>query len=162
MDRDWFDVDCQLQDKPKNRSEGCPWDGINKSLDGLRDTVKEVYQQRHTRRTQMKYNLGITVKSLEGTNYKNAKGEDDTMLNICKVVVSQPLQDDPKNIEHMNKSLRIYQKLEASENGEVEFKKESMVFMRDRMLKMGLPNLVVFAFNNIFEEAPTAAQLDDV
>ncbi len=109
----------------------------------------------------MKYDLGITVKSLDGTPYKNAKGEDDTLLNICKVVVSQPLQDDPKNIEHMNKSLRIYQKLDDSE-GEVEFKKESMVFIRDRMLKMGLPYLVIFAFNNVFEEAPTSAQMDDV
>jgi hypothetical protein len=110
----------------------------------------------------MKYDLSITVKSLDGTPYKNAKGEDDSLLNICKVVISQPLQDDPKNIEHMNKSLRIYQKLDASETGEVEFKKESMVFIRDRMLKMGLPNLVIFAFNNVFEEPPTAAQMDDV
>ena len=131
-------------------------------FDGFRDTVKEVYQRRVTRRQQVKYDLGIKVKSLDGTPYKNAKGEDDTMLNICKVVVSQPLQDDPKNIEHMNKSLRIYQKLEDSENGEVEFKKESMVFIRDRMLKMGLPYLVIFAFNAVFEEAPTQAQIDEV
>jgi len=110
----------------------------------------------------MKYSLGISVESVDGTPYKNAAGEQDTLLNICKIVVSTPLQDDPKNLEHMNKSLRIYQKLDDTDNGEVEFKRETMVWIRDRMLKMGLPYLVIFAFNNVFEEPPTAAQMDDV
>ena len=110
----------------------------------------------------MKYNLNVTVKSLDGSPYKSANGAPDTLLNICKVVISQPLQDDPKNIEHLNRSLKIYQKLDESENGEVEFKKESMVFIRDRMIRMGLPSLVVFAFNNIFEDPMTQAQLDEV
>jgi len=110
----------------------------------------------------MQYNLSGKVQAIDGTFYKNSAGEDDTLLNISKIVVSQPLQDDPKTIEHINKSLRIYQKLEASEDGVVEFKKESMTFIRDRMIKMGVPYLVIFAFNRLIDGDPTQSQIDDV
>jgi hypothetical protein len=110
----------------------------------------------------MKYNLNVTVKKTDGTDFMDANGKPDTLLNVCKVVLSTPMQDDPKTLEHLNKSLRIYQKIDDSVDGEVELKKESMVFIRDRMIKMGLPYLPIFAFNNLFEDPVTQAQLDDV
>lgn len=110
----------------------------------------------------MKHNLNVHVNTLAGVPFTDKDGNPDTLLNICKVVVSQPHPDDPKNIEHLNKSLRVFQKLDEAVDGEVEFKPETMAWIRERMLKFGLPNLIVFAFTKLFEASPTPAQLDDL
>jgi hypothetical protein len=112
----------------------------------------------------MKFNLNVEIIGINGKPMTKEVGgkENDTFLNICKSVVSSVHPDDPKNLEHLNKSMKIYEKLEAAVDGEVEFKKESMVWIRDRMQKFQLNNLVIFKFTKLFDEPLTQGQLDEV
>ena len=109
----------------------------------------------------MIYNLNVPVKSPTGENYKNGDKED-TLWNIAKVVISQPMQDDPANLEFQKKVRGIYGKLDDSENGEVDFKVSSMEFILERMFKAKVPYTVSLAFGKLFQEPLTQAQLDDV
>ena len=111
----------------------------------------------------MKLDLSKTINDENGDIIKDRHNKILPLYHFVRLAVMQPLQDDPPNIEHSRKLQAIFAKLERAKAEKiVEFKTETITFIRDRMLKCKMHLLIMSAFELVAEGGLSESALDTV
>jgi hypothetical protein len=112
----------------------------------------------------MKLDLSVSVldeKDAEIIDPETSKAMP--LFHWVRMAIISPLESDPKNLEHTRKLQTIFAKLErAKESKIVEFKTETISFIRERMIQCKMHLLIMSAFEVVAEGQITDAALDAV
>lgn len=112
----------------------------------------------------MKLDLSATVKDENGKEILDQeKKNPQTMWHWVRLAVMAQLEDDPKNLEFTRKLQTIFAKLErAKETKQVEFKSETVNFIRERMIKCRTHLLIMNVLETLIEGEVTDAAMDAI
>lgn len=112
----------------------------------------------------MKLDLSVSVNDERGNVILNQETNQPLPLfHWVKMAIISPLEADPKNIEFSRKLQTIFVKLERSvPSNIVEFKTETVSFIRERMIQCKMHLLVMMAFEAATEAPISDASLDAI
>jgi hypothetical protein len=112
----------------------------------------------------MQLNLSVGVNDEKGNLIIDpATNEIMPLYHWVRMAIMSPLESDPKNLEHTRKLQTIFAKLErAKETKIVEFKTETVSFIRERMIQSKMHLLIMTAFEVVAEGEISDSAMDAV
>jgi hypothetical protein len=111
----------------------------------------------------MKLDLSGIILDERGNIIKDDKEMALPLYHFVRMATMAQLEEDPKNLEFSRKMQTIFAKLErAKETKIVEFKSETVNFVRERMIKCKFHLLVMRALENLIDGEVTDAALDAI
>lgn len=84
------------------------------------------------------------------------------LMHWVKQIAGTQMEGDPSNVEHYRKMFRVTSKLEKAVDDKIELKSDTVVWLRERLVKAKIYPRVLFAFEKATEKPITDEELDGV